>query len=191
MPSQSMLPRLLFLELCLLSWLGMQIVHEQGHLVAAWGTGSRVTAVVLHPLAISRTDVSPNLSPRLVIWMGPCWGAGFPVLVWLVSRKVLPRQADLFRFFAGFCLIANGAYLSSGLWSPVGDAWDLRNLGTPVWQFGLFAAATIPAGVLLWDGLGGRFGLSRPATATSLRELGGVTLLLLGVIAIELICSGR
>jgi hypothetical protein len=43
--------------LCL-SWLGMMIVHELGHVLLAWASGETIFKVVLHPLAISRTDVS-------------------------------------------------------------------------------------------------------------------------------------
>jgi len=50
-----------------LCWLAMQIIHEAGHVLAAWVTGGTVTAVVLHPLAISRTDVAPNPSPLTVV----------------------------------------------------------------------------------------------------------------------------
>ncbi len=36
------------------SWLGMQAVHELGHLVGAWMSQATVERVVLHPLTISR-----------------------------------------------------------------------------------------------------------------------------------------
>jgi len=39
-----------------LCWLLMMAVHEGGHFLCALLTNGRVTAVVLHPLAISRTD---------------------------------------------------------------------------------------------------------------------------------------
>jgi hypothetical protein len=43
-----------------LSWLAMMAIHEFGHVLHALVSGARVERVVLHPLAISRTDVSPN-----------------------------------------------------------------------------------------------------------------------------------
>lgn len=49
------------------SWLTMMIVHELGHVVGAIGTGATVEKVVLHPLAISRTDVGNNQNPLVVI----------------------------------------------------------------------------------------------------------------------------
>jgi predicted Zn-dependent protease len=39
------------------SWLGMQAVHELGHVLGAWWTDGDVSRVVLHPLSISRTDL--------------------------------------------------------------------------------------------------------------------------------------
>ena len=52
------------------SWLGMQAVHELGHVLGAILTGGRVTTVVLHPLTISRTDVFPNPHPLIEVWAG-------------------------------------------------------------------------------------------------------------------------
>lgn len=53
------------------SWLGMQAVHELGHVAGAWLTGGRVERVVLHPLTISRTDLATNPHPLPVVWAGP------------------------------------------------------------------------------------------------------------------------
>ena len=50
-----------------LSWLAMMIVHEFGHVLHAWFSGANVVKVVLHPLAISRTDVAPNPHPLFVV----------------------------------------------------------------------------------------------------------------------------
>jgi hypothetical protein len=62
----------------LASWLGMQAVHELGHVLGAWLTGGRVTAVVLNPLTISRTDLAENPQPLFVVWAGPAFGVVFP-----------------------------------------------------------------------------------------------------------------
>jgi hypothetical protein len=45
----------LIVSLVLASWLGMQAVHEFGHVVAASLTAGQVVRVVLYPLTISRT----------------------------------------------------------------------------------------------------------------------------------------
>jgi hypothetical protein len=61
------------------SWLGMQAVHELGHVAGAWLTGGRVEKVVLHPLTISRTDLAHNPAPLLVVWAGPTVGVLLPL----------------------------------------------------------------------------------------------------------------
>jgi hypothetical protein len=133
-----MLSALLIVSTCLFSWLAMMAVHEFGHVLHAWLSGGRVERVVLHPLAISRTDVNPNPNPAFVAWGGFVWGSALPLaLVWAVRQARL-RDAYLFQFFAGFCLIANGAYLASA---------------------GIIAAG---CGLWLWNGLGPRFGLGHP-----------------------------
>jgi len=50
------------------SWLGMQAVHELGHVIGAYATGGKVARVVLYPLTISRTELSENPHPLLVVW---------------------------------------------------------------------------------------------------------------------------
>lgn len=112
------------------SWLAMQAVHESGHIVAAMATGGRVRGLVLHPLAISRTDVEPNPHPLIVVWSGPLFGGLAPALLWTtLRRRGALRWTWLCQTFAGFCLVANGAYLATALGKPVGDSLDLTRLG--------------------------------------------------------------
>jgi len=60
--------QLLFIaSLLALSWFAMMAVHEFGHVVSAFASGGAVERVVLHPLTISRTDVSPNPNPSIVV----------------------------------------------------------------------------------------------------------------------------
>jgi hypothetical protein len=139
-----------------LSWLGMMAVHESGHVLAAWVTGATVVKVVLHPLTISRTDLADNPHPLVVVWGGPLFGVFAPLMAWLLARVPI---SFLFRFFAGFCLIANGAYLGIGSLDGVGDAGDLLRHGAPAWQLWLFGAICAPTGLLLWHGMGSHVGL--------------------------------
>ena len=44
---------LLIVSTLALSWLGMQAVHEAGHVLHAWWSGGRVERLVLHPLTLS------------------------------------------------------------------------------------------------------------------------------------------
>lgn len=83
----------LFSTLCL-SWLGMMAVHELGHVIGAVLTGGKVARVVLHPAAISRTDVSPNPVPLIVAWAGPIFGALIPLFFWLTVRRLLGCHSE-------------------------------------------------------------------------------------------------
>ena len=143
------------------SWLLMMIAHEAGHVLHAVISGGRVERVVLHPLVISRTDVSLNPHPQLVAWGGAVWGCALPAAAWVAARCAAPRIEPLLRFFAGFCLIANGAYLGAGVLAPVGDAADLLRLGTPRWGLALYGISGLASGLWTWHGLGRRFGLQR------------------------------
>lgn len=159
MTSQNRLYRTLliasFLPVC---WLGMMVVHEFGHVLAGWLTGGTVTKVILHPFSISRTDVNPNPSPAVVVWAGPFIGVLLPLLLWgLFAVWKLPGSW-LVRFFAGFCLIANGAYIGIGSFQGIGDAGIMLKTGSPVWSLWLFGLVCLPAGFFLWNGLGPKFG---------------------------------
>jgi hypothetical protein len=160
--------QLLFvMSLLALSWFGMMAVHELGHVGGAILTGGSVRQVVLHPLTISRTDVSPNPSPGTVVWMGPIVGSVLPVVMLAGLRS---RSQDLqfsARFFAGFCLIANGAYISIGWIDQVGDCGEMLRTGAPIWAMLAFGAVTIPPGLYLWHRLGSlRYFLQTPSLVT-------------------------
>jgi hypothetical protein len=148
-----------------LSWLGMMAVHELGHVAGAWWTGGRVAKVVLHPLTISRTDLTHNPRPLAVAWAGPALGVLLPLAAFGVAAALRWPGAYLLRFFAGFCLIANGAYIGAGSFDGVGDAGDLLRHGSPPWPLWLFGLVTVPAGLALWHRLGPHFGLG-PARGT-------------------------
>jgi hypothetical protein len=144
----------LIVSVMLLSWLLMQAVHEFGHAVGAWATGGRVTKVVLHPLAISRTAVQPNPQPLVVVWAGPVLGSLLPLAiwfaVWFAMRPSKSTVENFLGFFAGFCLIANGAYIALGSGERIGDCGEMLRHGSPRWTLWLFGAVAIPAGLWLW-----------------------------------------
>jgi hypothetical protein len=147
-----------FVPLC---WLLMQAVHELGHVAAALATGGTVTKVVLHPMTISRTDTSGSSHPAIVVWAGPAAGVALPLALLAVFQAAKWKWDYLVQFFAGTCLIANGAYLGVGSFERVGDAGDLIRQGCPIWSLWLFGMAAVALGLCLWDGLGPSFGLGR------------------------------
>lgn len=167
------LPQIVLLASLLpLCWLGMTAAHELGHVLGAWGTKGAVSRVVIHPLAISRTDVDPNPQPFIVAWSGPLAGVVLPLLMWVALRRW--RAAFLFRFFAGFCCVANGSYLGLGSFGGIGDAGTLLQSGAPVWTLWLFGAVTVPIGFVLWNGQGKSFGLGEAEGAVDERIAYGV-----------------
>lgn len=137
----------------------MQAVHETGHVLGAWLSGGQVARVILHPLTISRTDLMQNPHPLVVVWAGPIFGCLMPLTLWLVFVFWWLSGADLPRFFAGFCLMANGAYIGAGSFDRVGDCGEMLRHGSPIWSLWLFGALTVPAGMALWHRLGPFFGL--------------------------------
>jgi len=179
---------LLIVSTLLGSWLGMQAVHELGHVVGAWATGGRVARVVLHPLTISRTDLAENPHPLVVAWAGPLAGVAVPLLMWLLAKAARLPAEFVLRFFAGFCLVANGAYIAIGSLAGIGDAGDLLRHGSPGWSLWLFGVLAVPAGLGLWHQQGRHFGLGtepdgvRPAVAWT-AAIACALLLILGLLS--------
>lgn len=140
----------------------MQAVHEAGHVLGVWASGGRTVRVVWHPATISRTDFADCPHPAVAVWAGPIVGVLGPLAAWGTAVAAGLRQAYLLRLFAGFCLLANGAYLAGGSFAGIGDCGELLNLGVPHGALLAFGALTIPAGLFLWHGQGPHFGLGPP-----------------------------
>ncbi len=136
------------------SWLAMMAVHELGHILGAFITGGSVSSVVLHPLAISRTDVSPNPHPGIVVWLGPIVGCLLPIIFAAITPGRYFLLRNIANFFAGFCLIANGAYITIGSFEGIGDCGEMLQSGTPTWVMIAFGAVAIPLGLYQWHRLG-------------------------------------
>lgn len=151
------------------SWWGMQGVHELGHVLGAWLTGGHVSRVVLHPLSLSRTDLSHNPVPLVVVWAGPVMGCMIPLAIWGWAAWSRSSVAFVLRFWAGFCLVANGAYLAFGALGKIGDCGVLREQGVPVWALWMFGAVTMPVGLCCWHRQGKHFGWGQEAVAVDPR----------------------
>jgi hypothetical protein len=172
------------------SWLGMQAVHELGHIFSAYITGGNVVDVGLHPLEFSRTEVTYGTSPLAVIWMGPLVGIAIPVTAWLLASALRCRDAFLLRFFAGFCSIANGVYIGLGSFDGIGDAGDIMRHGCSQWSLIAFGIATVPAGFWLWHGLAPRFGLGKDGDAVRASTLIGLILLIGALLTLGFLVGG-
>ena len=173
------------------SWLAMQAVHELGHVTGAWLSKAKVTKVALHPFILSRTDLGYNPHPAFVVWSGPVFGILIPLLALLFARLLRSPGIYLFRFFAGFCLIANGVYIAFGPATGGGDTGIMMQHGSPRWLVVLFGIFTVPPGLYLWHNQGRHFGLGK-AGGQVIRSATVVSAVLLIVLAgIELIVNSR
>jgi hypothetical protein len=81
-----------------------------------------------------------------------------PLLVWILGASVRLRGAFVLRFFAGFCLLANGLYIGIGSFNRIGDCGEMLRDGSEMWQLWLFCALTAPVGLWLWHKQGPYFG---------------------------------
>jgi hypothetical protein len=174
-----------------LSWLGMMVVHESGHVLGAWLTGGTVARVVAQPWTFSRTDLSLNPHPLAVAWAGPLGGVLFPLAALGLARLCRMPGAYLLRFFTGFCLIANGAYLGIGSFDAAGDAGDLLRLGAPIWQLWAFGVLTAPLGLYLWHRQGRHFGLGSARGKVQPIAAYATLLLLIVLVLAELFFGGE
>lgn len=152
---------LLIVSTLVASWLGMQAVHEFGHCVGAWMTGGIVERVELKPWSISQTVVSHNSKPLTVVWAGPMIGVVLPITIWIGAAFAKWSFAFVLRFFAGFCLVANGLYLGVGSFFEIGDCGDMLKYGSGVWLLWLFGLVTVPLGFWLWHRQGKYFGMGK------------------------------
>ena len=169
----------------------MMAVHEFGHVVGAFVTRGAVERIVLYPLTISRTDVSPNPNPGVVVWLGPLIGCTFPLFV----RQLIPQRIvaarNIIQFFAGFCLIANGGYIAGGSLEGIGDCGEMLRTGTPLWLMFAFGAIAISSGLYLWHRLGSLTRFMMDPTSVTPQLAFGTLVALLIVLGAEFAFSPR
>ncbi len=173
------------------SWLGFQALHEIGHCTGAWLTGGEIARVVLHPLALSRTELSHNPHPLFVAWSGPLGGIAIPMALWGASVLARLRQRYLLRFFAGFCLVANGAYVAMDAFVRAGDGREMIRHGSSVILLVAFGLVATAAGLFMWHGLGRHFGLGPDRTKPERRDAAGVATALVALVVAELFFFGH
>lgn len=174
-----------------ISWLGMMLLHEVGHVMGALITGGTVQRVVWHPLVMSRTDVNPNPMPLGVVWAGPLTGTALPVMLAGLARIARSRITYLVEFFAGFCLITNGAYIGSGVFLQFGDTHVMHVLGTPRWVMAAFGLLTIPPGLWWWHRVSPRLGFGNSPTRIPAEHVWGTAVAALLLLLVGLILGVR
>ena len=169
----------------------MQAFHELGHVLGLLSTGGAVEKVVLHPLTFSRTDAAHNPRPLIVVWSGAIIGVTLPLLLWAGIRPIGTQAGKLFRFFAAFCFIANGAYIGFGPDSVGLDTQVMLSQGCQRWHLLLFGVPAIALGLWLLDGTGVAFGFGAKQNGMNLKTVWMSTLLFFSVMIIELIIDLR
>lgn len=186
------LPQLILISSTLLgSWLWMQAIHEFGHVLGAQLTGGKVERVVLHPLTISRTDLSENPHPLVVVWLGPLFGIAIPSALWGVATLLRWEGRFVLRFFAAFCLLANGLYIGIGSIHGVGDCGEMLRYGSDRWQLWLFGSITAPLGLVLWHGQGSHFGFAASQGRVDRRVTVVSAVVCAALIVVELLFGGE
>lgn len=173
-----------------LSWLGMMVVHEAGHVLHAWASGGTVVRVVLEPLSLSRTDLGDNPAPVFVALGGFVWGSLLPVLAALPVRRPGSRLGHLLRFFAGFCLVANGVYLAGGVFSRTGDPGELLHFGVAPWLLVAGGVGLAVPGLHVWHRLGPRMGFGVHAGEGAWTTAAALVLLTALLVGVELAARG-
>jgi hypothetical protein len=173
------------------SWFGMEVIHESGHVLGAWLSGGHVVRMVLDPRTISRTDVDPNPHPLVEVWAGPTFGVVAPVALWLLAAVLRVQSAFVFRFFAGFCLIVNGAYIGGGSFGRVGDCGVMLRNGSAIWQLWAFGIAAVFAGLWVWDGLAADFGIGRQRRPIARSTAYGCLAACVAIVALCALVGGR
>lgn len=171
------------------SWLAMQAVHELSHVIGAWVTGAKITKVALHPCIISRTDLGYNPYPLIVVWAGPIIGSALPLLAFLVAKACRLADIYLFRFFAGFCLVANGYYIALGHAEGGADTAVMMMHGSPRWVMVFFGILTASLGLYLWHRQGIYFALGEANGKVNRRAVIVSVSLFMAITVVELIIN--
>jgi hypothetical protein len=184
---------LLMISTAGLSWLLMMVLHEAGHVLHGWLSSAQIAEIHLPLLGFSRTDFIVNPHPLFVAWGGAVWGCLLPLAILAVVYYAVRNYSYLARWFAGFCLIANGAYLAAGSFYKSGadDAGVIMQAGGAQWQLLLSGIPTVILGIYFWNGLGPQFGLGVANYKVDRKVTIGITAALLIIAILEIIVSHR
>ncbi|NLS98270.1 MAG: hypothetical protein GXX96_39575 [Planctomycetaceae bacterium] len=171
------------------SWLAMMVLHEAGHVLHLLATGGSIEQITLHPLKLSHTLPNVNPHPLVTVVGGPLWGVLFPLLLWWIVARFLPARSYLAAFFAGFCLVANGAYLGGDAFLQGGDGREFVLHGIPPWALIAAGLPVAAAGLFVWNGLGRHFGLSGAEGRVDRADALAMTLLLACMVILGLVLA--
>lgn len=159
----------------LFCWYAMQLLHEAGHVFAAWGLGIEIVQFHFGLLTVSHTmlDETGQSSGVLLAatWAGPIAGMLSPLALWGIAVAFRFRETFLPRFLAGFCLVANGCYLLFGPADGFADTAVLLAHGATRRQLVAAGLIGVIGGFILWNGQGKHFGIGKTPLAVSRRSM--------------------
>lgn len=174
----------------LFCWYAMQLLHETGHVFAAWRFGIEIVQFHFGLLTISHTmlDETGQSSGTLLAatWAGPIAGMLLPLAMWGIAVFFRFRETFLLRFLSGFCLVANGCYLLCGPSDGYADTGVLLIHGAMRWQLILVGLIGVIGGFVLWNGQGKHFGIGKNPQPVDWRSI-CISLVCLAAIAVAAI----
>ena len=94
--------------LILISWVIMTFTHEIGHILVGQCGGGKLIAYELLPWRIPYSLFSPDPNPLITLWGGLISGVLLPWILAIVVRQ------NWLQIISGFCILANGLYISTG-----------------------------------------------------------------------------
>ncbi len=112
-------------------------------------------------------------------------------MAFLVAKLARCPGIYLFRFFAGFCLVANGAYIAFGPSDGLADTAVMLTHGSYRWQLVLFGILAAALGLYLWHRQGHYFGLGKTNGRVNKKAMAVSTLLFAVTVVIELVINSR
>ncbi|MGC3965805.1 MAG: hypothetical protein QM775_00070 [Pirellulales bacterium] len=135
--------------------------------------------------------MAENPRPLVVVWAGPIVGIIAPLVFWASAAAARLSWAFVLRFFAGFCLVANGLYIGVGSLDRVGDCDVMLRHGSAPWQLRLFGTLTVPVGLWLWHGQGRHFGFGSSGGQVDRRVAFGALVVCIMLLTLGVIVGGR
>ena len=119
-------------------------------------------------------------------------GGGGVCHYWCLQAKRQDDEAVARRVgVAGFCLIANGAYIACGPADGAADTGVMMQHGSARWAMVAFGIVTATVGVYLWHGQGESFGLGAAKGKVSRQAVIVSAALLVAIVGLELIINSK
>ena len=140
----------------------MTFTHEAGHILGGWCCGGTLADADLLPWHLPYSFFSPDPHPLITLWSGPILGVIAPVIIAACVRR------DWAWLIAYFCVLANGVYIATALFSgdPQLDTPKMLHQGANPVSILIYCVLAIVAGYAGFRRYGKRF-FSQTATVAT------------------------